>query len=182
MNSLTQFYAREYITFEVVVQNQFNSEVSSFISLFEAKTQQSFKEQLNLIRSMLFGNQIISALRTNADFYAASDRDTVEIYSTFVTSTDCSCGTDPTCSGPVGFCISDVWTYIPRIYTGCCMIDSLLTSTTECFFTQECLDLIKENMAEDTLLYEQLHLLNRSVTSQYRINETIGTILENIFY
>ena len=181
MNSLTQFSAREYITSEVVVQNQFNGEVSSSINLFEAKTQQSFKEQLSLIRSMLFGNQIISALRTNADFHAARSRNTVEIYSTFATSPDCSCGTDPTCSHPVGFCISDVWRYIPGIYSGCYMIDFLLTSTTECFFTQRCLALIKEHMMETTPLYKQLHLLNRSITSRYKINETIGAIVGNLF-
>ncbi|CAF1240812.1 unnamed protein product [Didymodactylos carnosus] len=57
VDSLTQFYANEYITSQVVLSNLFVNQAVSFIELFTTTTtQQSFKQIFNLIRGVIFGN------------------------------------------------------------------------------------------------------------------------------
>jgi hypothetical protein len=180
-NSLTQFYAADYVTSEVVVENQFNNEVISFIEVFKTRTQQSFKGQLDMIRNILFVNQIISAKETNVEFYPTYVGDGIGIYAYLMEYDNCSCGTDPTCHEKMGFCHNDEWFYVAGIYAGCYMVDSLLISTTECFFDETCINLIKKYVVRTTELYEQLYVLNNSETSQYKTNETIETIVENLF-
>ncbi|CAF1342020.1 unnamed protein product [Rotaria sp. Silwood1] len=181
LNSLIQFYALEYITSDVVLENQFNNEVISIIELFKIRTQSSFRGQWNLIQSVIFNNQLATVRRTNVIFHAQFIGNTTEMYSNIVEHNNCTCGTNSMCHENIAFCNDGKLDYIIGMYIGCYMVDSLLRSTTECFFDETCINIIKSYVIQSTELYQQLNILNISEISQYKRNETIEIIVDNLF-
>ena len=181
-NTLLQFYEMEYITSQVVIKNRFDSDTISFIELFKTRTQHSLKQQLNIIQSVIFNNKFISLWAPNTYFVPVVENEMVEILSYFKIFNDCSCRTDRICLEQIGFCEADsAWRYLPGLYISCYVHDALLMSTTQCFYDQTCVDIIKEYIIQTSELYGLIHILNGSETSRYRENETIETLLNNLF-
>ncbi|CAF1242323.1 unnamed protein product [Adineta steineri] len=55
-NGLTQFYSSDYITSEVILENEFNNEILSYIELFQTNIQNTFEGQWNLLQSIISNN------------------------------------------------------------------------------------------------------------------------------
>ncbi|CAF4374158.1 unnamed protein product, partial [Adineta steineri] len=180
-NGLTQFYSSDYITSEVILENEFNNEILSYIELFQTNIQNTFEGQWNLLQSIISNNQIISVRKTDFILNGMLFNNTLLPYSYIKSYNNCHCATDSTCHEIVRLCIPNREDFINGIFIGCYMVDSLLLSTTECFYNQTCLDTIKFYMFNSSQTYQNLNILNQSQSSQYKTNETIGTILKNLF-
>lgn len=181
INSLTEFYAMEYVTTDVVLENQFNNEIQFFIELFKKRTENSFKGHWSLIQSVTVNNQLANVRRSNVVFYTDVIANASQLYSQLVQRNNCTCGTNSMCHGNAVFCNYGKTEYLVGLYTSCYMVASLLISTTECFFNEQCIDVIKSFIVTSTELYRQLRILNVSATSQYKTNETIGNLVDNLF-
>ncbi|CAF1437745.1 unnamed protein product [Adineta steineri] len=115
----------------------------------------------NLIRETLGANMIISVWSVN--WLIASES---IIYSKWAAHTipivygKCNCGTSWTCTQSS-----------QGMMTGCYPLESLLQTTLQCFYNQSCID--------STNKFAQLNISSLK-TSQYQINTTIQSILNNL--
>ncbi|CAF4250633.1 unnamed protein product, partial [Rotaria sp. Silwood2] len=103
----------------------------------------------------------------------------------------CFCGTTPTCSSPAGFFNLSAYestgiyvppeppiAYVTGFVAGCYALESLLQSTLECFFDQECLNTVVQFFSSSNLT--NVEALNENVT-QFPRQTTIGVILRELF-
>ncbi|CAF0982336.1 unnamed protein product [Adineta ricciae] len=179
-NELEQFYVMEYTTSGVIPGKKFNGEITSFIENFKLKIQKTFKIKLNIIRNVIFDNQFLSKLELNVDHFFEIDE--TELFGFIPKSYDnCTCATDLTCHGTMFFCRNNNFTYVPNLSIGCYIVDSLLLSTTTCFYDQNCINIIKSFMNSDTELYKKLHPLIFHEESQYPTDMTIEMLVDNLF-
>ncbi|CAF3921398.1 unnamed protein product [Adineta steineri] len=181
INSLVLFNENEYLTSEVVSSDIFTSEVISFIELFKTTTQLLFQLRMNLIRQIISGNQLINYWSTNSFFSSFYGDYGLEYHSVIRTLSKCSCATNLLCKQPM-ILSSDIRQYtILGIFEACFTIDTLLLSTTECFFSKDCINTLKSFMLTTEIIYKRLIPLNMSISSQYQPNTTIETIVNNLF-
>ena len=182
-NSSSQFLATTYITSQVIANDSFNHQVNSSIELFQKTTQESYKQTLNLVRSVIFVNQLISAKRSNVGFCTFNSSEQVEVHSCIRSYDNCSCGTDSACKKQLSFYPPNgTEDYLLGMYLGCYFADSLLSSTMECFFDQLCIDKIKSYMDPSYDLYDALQPLNTiTEPSQYDSSTRIETLVNNLF-
>lgn len=71
---------------------------------------------------------------------------------------------------------------ITSLITRCFPLDSVLTSTLECWFDQDCLNLVLSNMviSNDSEMTNVKHL-NSNITSRFEINSTVESIVNEFF-
>jgi hypothetical protein len=67
---------------------------------------------------------------------------------------------------------------MPNFYTGCNVIESLLQSTLECFYNQQCIEVLKGQMS--SYLPVSVTALDESLPSVYFMNSTIAELLNNL--
>ncbi len=67
---------------------------------------------------------------------------------------------------------------MPNFYTGCNVIESLLQSTLECFYNQQCIDGLKGQISSSSSV--SVTALNVSLPSVYFMNSTIRELLHNL--
>ncbi|CAF0892704.1 unnamed protein product [Adineta steineri] len=183
-NRLTQFYANEYVTSQVIDINIFYNEINALIELFQTTTQQSHKQSLDIIYGMTFSNQLISAKITNVAYTIYNDG-IKEVAHPFLLDYDnCTCVTDRNCNGKLGFFITDDiqdQDTVPGMYISCYFFDSLLLSTIECFYDDQCIKRIKSYMYPYSNIYNILIPLNTSIPSRYSNKTSFKTIIDNLF-
>ncbi|CAF0966699.1 unnamed protein product [Adineta ricciae] len=181
-SGLAQIDSMNYVTSEAILENQFNNEMEAFIKLFEQRLQTSFRGQLALMQGVIFTNQIISSKATNVYYnHTKLINNTITVDSYLTTHENCTCGTNPKCYTDLAVCSSNRMNYIKGMYVGCFVVDSVLISTTECFFDETCIELMKSSMKNSSELYQQMYTLNSSAVSEYQINDLIGTLVGNLF-
>lgn len=104
---------------------------------------------------MVGDNQILNARRTNYDtaIVAVNNSRMLMYYSKTIyndDNTSCSCGTDSSCVHPLGlYCSRDdcfdeskPYMIVPGMVLGCLPVDSVLSSTLECFYNQTCVQML----------------------------------------
>lgn len=183
VNSLTQFYANEYVTSQVAKVDIFRDQVISFIELFQSTTRQSFKQTLDVIRNMIFDNLLASYMLSNVDFYINNDTGSPRIFSSIIYQDGCSCAVDPTCKKR-----SDIqptffirFQEFPGTYIACLLVESLLFSTLECYFDKQCIMRVKSYMDAYSTLYNTIKVIPVPEKSQYLTNTSIETFVDNLF-
>ncbi|CAF1618923.1 unnamed protein product [Adineta ricciae] len=183
LNELKQFYDRQYTTTLAVTEEQFNHEIKSFIEIFQITVKASFDEQLGITQSIIFDNQIYSELGLDNYVNGIFFNDSTEFSFDFGSKVDdeCSCAIEPDCAILASFCRDNRSDDVPGVYAACYTIDSLLYSTTECFYDQDCIDLIRYYLKNETKLYEQIQPLNESETSRYQTKDHIAILVGDLF-
>ncbi|CAF1490320.1 unnamed protein product [Adineta ricciae] len=182
-NNIGQLTETEYVTSEVMEENKFNQEVISFLGLFIDQTEKSFQEQLNLLRKVIAGNKVRYAPRgvitIDDEILNTVMLDSLIVYNNSV----CSCATDFTCPQQMFARHTNRSENInlPGIYRGCYPIDMLFLSTMECFYNEPCMYHIKIPELQNFGYYTKFKPLEYNETSRYGINETLETLIGNLF-
>lgn len=104
---------------------------------------------------MVGDDQILNAKRTNYDsaIVVTNNSRMLMYYSEVIYNDDgtsCSCGTDSGCVHPLGlYCsrddcydVSKSYMIVPGMVLGCLPVDSVLSSTLECFYNQSCVQML----------------------------------------
>ncbi|CAF1054227.1 unnamed protein product [Adineta steineri] len=183
INNLVLFNENEYLTSEVVSSDIFTSEVTSFIELFKTTTQLLFQLRMNLIRQILSGSQLVNLRDTNSVFTSFYGDYGLEYHSVMRTYNNCSCAINRLCKQPMilySAATPDIYNIL-GIVQACFAIETLLLSTTECFFSKDCISTLRSYMLTTEIIYKRLIPLNTSISSQYQPNTTIETIVNNLF-
>lgn len=67
-DSITNFYINQFISIQLLTENQFHDQILSSIEDFQMKTINSFRRELSLIINIILGNQFMTVHQTNRYF------------------------------------------------------------------------------------------------------------------
>jgi hypothetical protein len=132
-----------------------------------------------MIRDTTQANALFSELQTNYELFVING--SYNIGTNIVTYMECSCASSSKCIQP-----SSIIDYpnltslfdVPGFYTGCYVIESLLQSTLECFYRQECIDKLQDYLSASSSM--NVLALNASLSSLYSVNSTIKELVNNL--
>ncbi|CAF1558151.1 unnamed protein product [Didymodactylos carnosus] len=181
-NNLVVFNSTSFISPTVVSNKTFQLQAQSFIDLFILATKNSFSTSMKLVRDTTQGNGLMSGLRTN--FIPNISDSELVIYPYKYTrdndSTICSCSVKSTCiTQSIIYNIDgDVQWYVPGMYQGCFILESLLESNLQCFYNQECVETL-QSYIESIVTITPVILSNTS-NSQYQPTTSIQQIIGNL--
>ncbi len=180
-NDLSQFYSSQYVSASVTTLNTFQSEISALVNQFILSTTNDFLLSLSTIRSTTQSNSIYSALQTNCKFDAYPDFNVLAAYPDILSYGSCSCATLATCASQSkihGSSNLDVLFYVPGIYIGCYIIESLLQSDLRCFYNQTCINQLQSYSLANTTV--NVTALNNSLSSRFFENSTIEELVNQL--
>ncbi|UJR16806.1 hypothetical protein I4U23_003705 [Adineta vaga] len=191
ISTLEKFEQIQLITADLLNIDLFTNQMLSIIHQFKLETINEFRRFLQLMRNFTHVNQFLTGARSNFDIRInASSPPTAAMYPLEHiydnSSSSCACANDPSCkvttgiySGTRGNWI-DHYT-IPGLYTACFPVESLLQSTLECFYDNNiCLNYLFSYFNVSTL-NNFTRLNSSSFASHYSINDSVGSILSELF-
>jgi hypothetical protein len=177
---LIQFYSHQYVSASVISLELFQSEVKSLVEQFRLSMITSFLLSLSMIRDTTQANALLSALRTNYQLIVEANNPMVQTKALIYDG--CRCNSSSACSIPSSNIIDPLsgesLFNVPGFRTGCYLVESLLQSTLECFFSQDCINKLQSYMTIS--LSMRAIALNASISSRYSINSTIGELVDNL--
>ncbi|CAF3085988.1 unnamed protein product [Rotaria sp. Silwood2] len=191
-NAIEQFNLVSFVSSEVMSPILFKTQVDMTINLLQKSILILFARQLQMFRGVIQGNGLISSLETSMEFKVdqiAVDAPVFVIPKTYNNGT-CSCATSSTCVELASFynvTHHTVYT-IENIFIGCFLIESILHSSLSCFFSNSCMtDLMKATILGipgpnwQPRMIDISPLQFSSSTSNFRINDTIETMVYQLF-
>ncbi|CAF1345639.1 unnamed protein product [Adineta steineri] len=170
-NELTLFLNSTLTTVEILEPDLFEKKINATINNFCLNTMRSnFLYSLQWIRNMYSGNGLISALAANWYPVIAFEATIGTIYmkAQKYNLSSCNCATMSACVEPISLELNSGpnWT-VPGMMIGCLPLESMLESTLECIYDQDCLNTITE-----TLLAKSIRALSSTRTRFKPINTT----------
>ncbi|CAF1538460.1 unnamed protein product [Didymodactylos carnosus] len=180
-SELLIFQSTSYITPSLVSLEVFTTQTEVFIKQFQLSTINTFLREFNFIQKSIQGNGLMSGLLTNIELIDSYDFRYIFIKpSIFVNNNlTCSCDVTLSCIEPLAIYGENSLTttfILPNFYLGCYIVNSLLQSTLECFFDQQCINQIQAWIEMDF----NITLLNSSISSQYQRNTTIQELVDQL--
>ncbi|CAF1036853.1 unnamed protein product [Rotaria sp. Silwood1] len=197
-NALRVFRSNRLVTMNSLSRSQFTYETMRRLKQFEQQTIASFLGVIELIRSSIQTNQLMDETWTNVGPFTVYNNETSKWSLNFRSrdfyTNSCSCAVSNQCTRPVGFYFqtdnirSKPKITVPGLVLGCYAIDSLLLSTLECFYEQECVKLLIANYDFDIVgLVRPLNSRAiqiqplRNENSRFYSNTTINEIFSQLF-
>ncbi|CAF3741606.1 unnamed protein product [Adineta steineri] len=178
-NSLAEFLLNMYISTAVTPLELFQSQVLTFIDQFNSSITNNFLRSFDLIRSTTHTNALFSALRTNYNFHVLND--TKELYLRPLNYSDCDCSVSPTCVEQISIFhdrSETILLNISGLYTGCYMVEALLQSTLEFFYSQTCISQLGQHFRPFPTM--NIRPLNASSKTKYSVNSTVQHLLNQL--
>ncbi|CAF4032982.1 unnamed protein product, partial [Adineta steineri] len=178
LNRLTEFYSSQYVSASVISSNIFQLQTNAFISQFISSTTDNFLLSLSMIRNTTQSNILLSGGLNNYGF-SAENNNYLNLHPRWYGN--CTCSTSATCiSQSVIYSLSNgkLLFYVPGLYTGCYVIESLLQSSLQCFYNQTCINQLQSYFQVSSLM--NVTALNASLSVQFLANSTIADVLEQL--
>ncbi|CAF4331417.1 unnamed protein product [Rotaria sp. Silwood2] len=197
-DSMVKFGSSSLIAARLMSESSVHIQVNSSLELIQSTSSiSSFLLPLLAIRRTTFGNQLVSGLGTN--FYAESqylgsgyqgvmidnayidDNSTVQCFCRDWTS-QCLLSAAiyeweiPILHTNINYLTN--FSYIIGTKVGCLPIESLLSSTLECYFNENCIRVLLKISNTSDLLFLPL---NQTIQSRFNISSTIEILLNNLF-
>jgi hypothetical protein len=177
--NLVAFNLSKYVSTSVISEHVFESEAKSLIDQFRSSVTNAFSLSLSIIQGTTQANALLSALQTNFYLYKVNSSENLVINGTLYD--DCRCASSSTCISP-----SSIYEYststpifnVPNFYIGCYVIQSLLQSTLECFYDQECIDQLQSFISWSPSINPTA--LNASLSSLYSVNSSVGDLIDKL--
>jgi hypothetical protein len=178
-NRLIQFYSTQYISASVTSSQLFQSQIESLISEFISSMTNDFLLSLLTIRDTTQSNGLVTGQLSNYQYLVSSS--TVHMYPTAASYDNCSCEASATCvyqSRIYDHPDTTILFFVPGIYVGCYVIESLLQSDLRCFYNQTCINEIQSYF----LSYSSMNItaLDKSLLIRFFENSTIEELVEDL--
>ncbi|CAF1296618.1 unnamed protein product [Adineta ricciae] len=174
-NRLTEFYATQYVSADVVPDELFQLQAESLISQFISSTINNFLLSLSSIRQTTQSNILFSARQTN---YELGVYQNVVVYSIPYSYSGCSCASSAKCAYQCrmynGF-HPTVLFYVPGMYIGCYPVESLLQSDLRCWYNQSCISQVQSYFNASAPM--NVTALKAAVSEEFVTNSTMEEIL-----
>jgi hypothetical protein len=198
-DALHVFQSNRLITIDTLSHEQFNNETTKHLKQFLQKTIASFVNLIDLIRSSIQTNHLISEMWTNAGPRSVFDNQTSEWSLHFrprnFFTNSCSCALSNQCTRPLGFYFQSDNVYsspdvtVPGLVVGCYPIDSVLLSTLECLYEWQCIKRIIDMYDFDVIgmvrpldsHIANIRPLRKEKNSRFPPNTTMESIVAQLF-
>jgi len=195
VQSLASFNMMLMISPYVLSRSVVESQASTSIEQFQLTTANTFQQQLDFVRKMTIGNQVVSALETNIiPIYLQFEDISMQLgyYMTYNISNEfyCNCQMNFDCQVPSGIfnefeqSFNDVvfdynLTMLMKIdgfSAGCMPMDSILQSTLQCFYNQTCLNKLLSYFSTN----QTFTAMNVSTNSRFEPTSTVREIVNEL--
>ncbi|CAF1354147.1 unnamed protein product [Adineta ricciae] len=186
---LEELYSKKLITNNLISSDSFNLQVDAFIDVYKRNVVPSLGDTSELIRMIIINNGLSSAIETLYNWQyefigsifhpeLANTNKKFECYSSKGTTHLLPEGiyaniTHP----PYNNAITPIFR-VPGMNVGCKPVESLMESTNECLFLQQCLDLVIPYMYHSSLKNSSFTILYQSLSTW---NATIKKLTEGSF-
>ncbi|CAF0905234.1 unnamed protein product [Adineta ricciae] len=195
-DNLNTFYDLSLINSELLFEDLLKITIQSSIEQLKMNLPVTFTSQLNLLNNLIFGNQLLSGLKTILNVkYVNETSDFFINYLIYPNSSSSSnrCLNDYNIVIPSGFYNQSedermsLSMEIPGFRSGCLPINSLLQSTLECFYDRKCIEKILSyfptNQTFQSLNQSEQSIFSPQMTIQSIINQLmIEKLISNISY
>ncbi|CAF4531161.1 unnamed protein product, partial [Didymodactylos carnosus] len=182
-DALLTLQSTAYITFTLISKELFLQQTQLSIQQFQSSTINDFLFTFDFIQSTTHANGLLSNTMTNYQLRLVSFLDFIYYHLTTQPSQynqgNCTCDNPTKC-----FELSAIYNsnfsvefQVPGFYLGCYLTDSLLQSTLECFYSQQCLKQIQ--FYYSTTNYN-ITPLNSTLPSQYKPQTTVQQMLNQL--
>ena len=175
--SLDQFNSTGYISAVVTSEELLQSQLEMTIEQFIASTTNNFLLTLRTIGNTTQANALQSGLLTNAQL-ALAEYYFMALWKAF---DECTCAVSSGCTDRSGIYeddLSSVSFYVPGIYCGCYIIETLRQSDLRCFFDQSCLNDLQSYLPSDQSM--DLISLNSSRLRLLTSDMPIGMLVDHL--
>jgi hypothetical protein len=178
-DSLIPLYSNQYVSALVISLELFQSEIKFLVDEFRSSMTNSFLLSLSMIRDTTQANALFSALQTNCILTFAPDRASLLTQEMYYDGCSCfSSGTCTTRSSIFDHLAQKSLFDVPGLRMGCYLIESLLQSTLECFYSQTCIDTLRSYQTVSSSM--PVRALNVPLSSVYNVNSTIQELVDNL--
>ena len=186
-SSLEEFNQFEFVSNYLLSAHIFEIQMNSLSKKFQEETVNTFLNFFRLIRNVTYINQYMNDANVASSIY--SDYTAVFAINGYAggsgnSSYSCSCATDITCKAQYGLYnreyVNTPYSLVPGLYKACFGLESLLQSTFECLYDQNCI-------LNVTGFYQQHWIptdfvpLNATLPSRFQPNSLVSTMLAEIF-
>ncbi|CAF4440264.1 unnamed protein product [Rotaria sp. Silwood2] len=197
-NELAVFNDLQFVSAHVLTNNTFHTRASTLIQQFQQQTLASFLDLFELVRTSIQLNQFIVFDISNARLFKtlANNNDSFRFVARNDWNNNCSCGTSVSCvrsegfycrTTPCFFTSSKPNKTIPGLVASCLLVDSLLSSSLECFYNKSCLQMLIEwhsfgssNVTIDPRV-ANITLLDSTVNSRFSPDTKLTNIVSQLF-
>ena len=179
-NNLKRFYANQYVSMILTPAPLLKTQLQAQIDQFRLSIVGEFLSSSRIIRGTLHGNALLSTLLTNALLrlnYATGVTYVVQV----MYGTDCSCVVSSWCSVRSRFfdgLTTNILFIVPGMYSGCFLVESLLQSTLECFYSDSCFNQLTGYISTTTL--SNATILNATASSRYLPTTNVSDIVNQL--
>ena len=179
-NSLARFYASHYLTLDLQPVAVFQTQLQLLIDQFWRSMINEFLSSLHIVQNTTQANALLSSVFTNTEISLNRPDVLPNIQSRSYDG--CSCSVSSSCTQPL-------WIYHPYpnpngvlrvrgMYTGCYILESLLQSSLECFYDDDCFHNLTSTLS--TTVQPNVTLLDPMIRSNYTTTSTVGEMLEKL--
>ncbi|CAF1195609.1 unnamed protein product [Adineta steineri] len=187
--SITFFTQNTLLSPKVLLEDTFRSHIHATIEQFKLTAPNTFKSQLSLINQITINSEFMSALQTNN--YYALDMYFIGYFGTVYKQTEnfeCQCALD-VCNNITSGFFTNFGTFspeesetlnlawlIPGMLSGCLPVPSLLLSTLECFYDQDCVNRLISYFP----ITEKFQAMTKNHQSVFKLESPIESIVEKL--
>ena len=178
-DSLTRFNSNQYVSLSVTQIELFQLQAQSFVNQFISSTTNGFMSSLRLISETTQSNGLFSALFTNYFLYVPPGYSSIFVIPRVYSG--CQCTSTDTCvqsSYIPNDTVNETHFVVPGIYIGCFLIEALLQSNLECFYSETCFNQLLSRLP--SVLSFNVTVLNASSRSRFSTNSTIKALLDEL--
>ena len=191
-NSTQIFRSSPMLSYQMIPRTAFDGEVDVTVSNFQKALSITFTQLLDLLRSIVQGNALISMVPANWNVTVVDNttlfRSEPVTHAHPDTNATCSCATDRFCSTPtvVHDRVQDKIIFTPPgIVFGCALLESVLQSSLTCFYSLACVNETRTLMGfrgsvKDWMERGYTLALNASST-HFALNDTLETLAYAVF-
>ena len=196
VNAQEVFDATEWIATAVPSRRLFDSRASLLARYYMDHTRAQSIHTLEIFRSVISSSQLMSVYQSSFVITVVSGLPVVRFDPTSFrgfaqnTSTSCSCVRSPRCSTQAGqfqyqfgslLTIARLWS-TPGIHVSCTPIDSLLQSTLECWYDQDCISRVQTYFENDDnpITLSITPMVVSTEKHAFEPKATIGDIVANL--
>jgi len=150
-DTVRSFVSTLFVTNRLLSQISFDAQISNLFNQMQMNIPTAFNRALHLAQTLNRDNKLLSSYESNYELFVHPDRSKpiISVYAQAMNyeynSTNCSCGLQANCVANAML----NHTKVKGLFVGCLPSDSFLVSTLECFFDQECIDLLQSGMSAD---------------------------------
>lgn len=188
-----EFLEKVSINAQPTSESDFQLQSDAIIHRFLTSTNDNIGRIFHMMHTYLYSNSFLSGYLLNwnlwiRDIYYKSP--SIITVPNKLNNGTCSCATRSDCKEPFGiygiFETIPHWV-IPGLYVACSIYDSLMQSTLECFYSQECIELLQAYATtvepitappRNNITFKQLDSIRPSI---YRMNTSILELVNELF-